>query len=84
MAGMGWREQVEVQARVSLVIGRDAECTCAGAGRLLRLSWEEEVVFSLDGFCFFKVKSSTENESGWEGGVLEIWGNREIGKKQSC
>ena len=52
---MGWAGTSRWRCRraVSIVIGGNAECTCTGAGRLLRLSWEEEVVFSFDCFYFF-------------------------------
>ena len=65
-----------MQARYIHCDRKEAECMCTDARRLPRLSWEEEVVFSSDCFYFFLVKSSVENESGWEGGVLEIWENR--------
>lgn len=50
---MGWAGMSRGRCAVSIVIGRNAECTCPGAGRLLHLSWEEEVVFSFDVSVFF-------------------------------
>ena len=50
---MGWAGMSRCRCAVSILIGRNAECTCPGAGRLLHLSREEEVVFSFDGFVFF-------------------------------